>query len=116
MRRGLRIVVALAAVLLLVHPLDCFAARKTDQKARDCCKKGHCKPSNSDDCCKATVQDGDQILASKATDHSAHVLDFLVAEIRWRDAQPRGVVSLFVRVTAFPGSPPGSRSNLPLLI
>jgi hypothetical protein len=52
MRRSLKIVVALMAVFLLVRPFDCLASPQSDQKAKDCCKKGNCKPTNPDDCCK----------------------------------------------------------------
>lgn len=78
MRRGLQIVVALMAVFLLVRPFDCFAAPQSDKKARDCCKKGNCKPSNSDDCCKATVQDAGQLLTAKAAEQPVPVLHAVV--------------------------------------
>src|SRR5258708_28973370 len=76
-RRSMHIVIAVLAVLLLVRPFDCFASGKFDQKAADCCKKGKCSPSNSDDCCKATVPGGNQLVTSKAPGHSAPVLDLL---------------------------------------
>jgi hypothetical protein len=115
MRRILQIVVALMAVFLLVRPFDCLASPQSDQKAKDCCKKGNCKPSNPDDCCKATVQDGGQLLLSQGHSQPTPVVAVLVAEIP--STTSRLVVeSLFVELHAPPGSPPGSRLNLPLLI
>jgi hypothetical protein len=116
MRRDMRIVVALAAVFLLVWPFDCFAGAKFDQKAKDCCKKGDCRPSNPDDCCKATVQDGGQLLISRAHDHPAPVFDIVIADIPDAMSQPLMMAALFVRVHTPPGSPPDLRLNLPLLI
>ena len=102
MVRGIRIVVALAAVVLLVRPLDCFASAKSDQ--------------NAIDCCKATVEGGDQLLASSATDHATPALDLVIADVIWLSAPPPTPMSGFVRVHAHPGSPPDSRLSLPLLI
>lgn len=116
MRRSLQIVVALMAVFLIVRPFDCFASSQSDQKAKDCCKQGNCKPSNSDDCCKATVQDDGQVVVSKADQHPAPVLAVLVADIPGTTSQPLLVASLFVELHAPPGSPPNARHNLPLLI
>ena len=115
MRRGMHIVVAFVAVFLLVRPLDCFSNGRFDQKAADCCKKGKCSPSNPDDCCKATVQGGNQLVTSKAPDHSSPVLDLAIADVPSTTSQP-SVASLFVEVHAPPGSPPDFRLNLPLLI
>ena len=115
MRRGVHIAVALLAVFLLVRPFDCFAGGKFDQKAADCCKKGKCSPSNSDDCCKATVQDGNHLLTTKATDHSPPALEVAMADVPSTTLQLL-VTSFFVEVHAPPGSPPDFRRNLPLLI
>jgi hypothetical protein len=116
MRRSLQIVVALMAVFLLVRPLDCFARPQSDQKAKDCCKKGNCKPSNPDDCCKATVQDAGQLLTSKVPEHPSPVLHAVIAEIPSSPSQPLVMASLFVQLHAPPGSPPYAGLNLPLLI
>ena len=115
MRRGVHIAVALLAVFLLVRPFDCFAGGKFDQKAADCCKKGKCSPSNSDDCCKATVPDGNQFATSKAADHSSPILDVMMVDVPSTTSQPL-VTSLPVEIHAPPGSPPDFRLNLPLLI
>jgi hypothetical protein len=116
MRRSLQIVVALLAVFLLVRPFDCFASPQSNQKAKDCCKKGNCEPSNPDDCCKATVQGGDQLVVSRAHHHPAPVLALVIADVPSVTSQPMYMASLFVELHAPPGSPPGSRLNLPLLI
>jgi len=116
MLRGIRTVVALAAIVLLARPLDCFSAAKLDPKAVDCCKKGKCRPSNNDDCCKATVQGGDELLASRNTDYPTLALDFVVADIVWFSPLPSLVTPAFARVHAPPESPPGERLSLPLLI
>jgi hypothetical protein len=116
MRRSLQIVVALMAVFLLVRPLDCLAGPQFDQKAKDCCKKGNCKPSNPDDCCKATVQNGSQLLTSKAPEHPSPVLHAVMAQMPSSPSKPLVMASLFVELHAPPGSPPYSRLNLPLLI
>ena len=115
MRRGVHIAVALLAVFLLVRPFDCFGSGKFDQKAADCCKKGKCSPSNSDECCKATVPGGSQLITSKAPDHSSPVLDLLAADVPNTAANPV-ITFLAVAVHPPPGSPPDFRLNLPLLI
>ena len=116
MRRSLQIVVALVAVFLLVRPFDCFSGPQTDQKAKDCCKKGNCKPSNPDDCCKATVQDAGQLLIPQAPQHPSPVLHAVVAEMPGSPSQPLVTASLFPELHAPPGSPPDARRKLPLLI
>ena len=116
MRRSLQIVVALLAVFLLVRPLDCFARPQSDQKAKDCCKKGNCKPTNPDDCCKATVQDAGQLLTSKAPEHPSPVFHVVMAEMPSSPSQPLVMAALFFELHAPPGSPPNTRLNLPLLI
>ena len=116
MRRSLQIVVALMAVFLLVRPLDCFARPQSDQKAKDCCKKGNCRPSKPDDCCKATVQAAGQLLTSKSPEHPLPTLHAGIAETLSSPAQPLVVASLFFDLHAPPGSPPNIRLNLPLLI
>ena len=116
MRRSLQIVVALMAVFLLVRPFDCFASPQSDPKAKDCCKKGNCKPSNPDDCCKGTVPDAGQLLTSKAPEHPSPILHAVIAEMPSSPAQPLVVASLFLEHHSPPESPPNARLNLPLLI
>ena len=111
----MHIAVAVLAVLLLVRPFDCFAGGKFDQKAADCCKKGKCSPSNSDDCCKATVPGGNQLVTSKAPGHSSPVLDLLAEDVPNPTSNPL-ITFLAVAVHPPPGSSPDFRLNLPLLI
>jgi hypothetical protein len=115
MHRGVHIAVAVLAVFLLVRPLDCFSSGKFDQKAVDCCKKGKCSPSNSDDCCKVTVPDGDQLVTAQATDHSAPVLDVVPTDVPSTTFQ-LSAIALFVETHQPPGPPPDLSLNLPLLI
>src|ERR1700674_2020568 len=82
MRRGIHMAISLIAVLLLVRPFDCFATGASSQKAANCCLKGKCAPTaNSDDCCKNTVPDGNQLVTSKAADHSPVLVASIVADI-----------------------------------
>src|SRR2546421_654143 len=113
MRRCIHIAAALLAVFLLVRPFDCFAGGKFDQKAADCCNKGKCSPSNSDDCCKATVQAGNHLLTSRSTDHSSPVLDVAMADVPSTTLHLL-VTCFLVEVDPPPGSPPDLRLNLPL--
>jgi hypothetical protein len=115
MRRCMHIAVTLFAVFLLVRPFDCFASGKFDQKAAACCRKGKCSPSNSDDCCKATVVGGNQFVTSKAPDHSSPVLEVAMADVPITILQTV-VTTLVVEVHPPPGSPPDFCLNLPLLI
>ncbi|MCU1259013.1 MAG: hypothetical protein JWO80_1898 [Bryobacterales bacterium] len=115
MRRGVHITVALLAVFLLLRPFDCFSGGKFDKKAADCCKKGKCTPSNSDDCCKATIPGGKQLVTEQATDHSAPVLAVVATAASVTDFQLSATIH-FVEIHQPPGSPPDLRLNLPLLI
>ena len=82
MQRGIHISIALIAVLLLVRPFDCFAIGASSQKAAECCLKGKCVPTaKSDDCCKNTVPDGNQLVTSKAADHLHPLVSFTAAHI-----------------------------------
>jgi len=82
MRRGLHIAVSLMAVILLIRPFDCFAAGTPSRQAADCCLKGRCVPTaNSDECCKNTVPDNNQLSPSKATEHSSPLIALTVVHI-----------------------------------
>jgi hypothetical protein len=115
MRRSAHLAVALVAVFLLLRPFDCFSSSKFDQKAADCCKKGKCSPSNSDDCCKATIPGGKQLVTAQSTDHSAPVLAVVATAGSTATLQLSATVH-FVEIHQAPGSPPDLRLNLPLLI
>ena len=116
MRRGIHIVIALVAVVLLAKPFDCFAGGAWTKKAADCCKKGKCAPTtDADDCCKATVPGGIQFLGSKAADHSVPVVDLVSANGPDMSSPLLDGGPLFV-VHSPPGSPPDLHRNLPLLI
>lgn len=111
----MHIAIALLAVVLLAKPFDCFAGGAWTKKAADCCKKGKCAPrADADECCKATVPGGNQFIGSKPADHTAPVADLLSA-FEPRSSSPL-FVELFFVVHSPPGSPPGLRFNLPLLI
>jgi hypothetical protein len=115
MRRGVQIAIAVLAVVTLLRPLDCFGA-VFSKKAAECCHKGKCLPTkDADECCKATVPSGNQLTVPKSPDHSTQLPVVLVSEV------PIALVATSFTVVlgqadAPPGSPPGSRLNLPLLI
>jgi hypothetical protein len=114
-RRGFHIAVVFWAVLLLALPSDCFTSRPADQKAAECCKKGKCNPSNSDDCCRATVPGDHQLVASKEIPHALPALAVVPAYLPMAAPQPF-LIARFVEIHQPPGSPPNLRLNLPLLI
>jgi hypothetical protein len=63
------------AVILLIRPFDCFAASTPSRQAADCCLKGRCVPrAKSDECCKNTVPDNNQLAPSKAAEHSSTLI------------------------------------------
>src|SRR5581483_2264097 len=74
MKRGLRIVVSLMAIVLLARPFDCFATARTPE-AMKCCLKGQCAPSaKADDCCKNTVPGTNHFVGAKTAVHSLPLL------------------------------------------
>ena len=82
MRRGIHIAVSLLVVILLVRPFDCFAAGIPNGQAADCCLKGKCIPTaNSDECCKNTVPDNNQLAPSKAAVHSSPLIALTIVHI-----------------------------------
>ncbi len=116
MRRGLHIAISLVVVVLLLRPFDCFAAGVPNRQAADCCLKGKCVPTaNSDECCKNTVPDDNQLAPSKPAEHSSPLVAFTVVHIPILVAPTfLGIGSDLVR-----HPPPGTRPtspSLPLLI
>jgi len=72
MKRSVQIFISLLAIVLLVRPFECFAGVTQNRQAMDCCLKGKCgQRAQSDDCCKNTVPDGNQIVPSKVASHAA---------------------------------------------
>lgn len=113
-RRGVHIAVTLVAVFLLLKPFDCFSGNKFTKEAADCCKKGKCRPSTGDDCCKGTIPGGTQLVASKAQNHQIPIALPVMEPVVVVEAV--FTTTTFDRVQAPLGSPPSSRLNLPLLI
>ena len=61
MRRAIDITVRVLVGVVLLTPLDCFAAKAQRPEAMKCCLKGKCEPNaKSAECCKA-VPDRDQV-------------------------------------------------------
>jgi len=115
MRRGVQIIVSLLAIVVLVHPFDCFANART-REAMECCLKGKCAPTaKADDCCKNTVPSVNHFLGSKAAGHSAPVLAVAPSSV----FIPVPAASVQGTVDLLRHPPPGSglnARNLPLLI
>jgi hypothetical protein len=81
-RRFFHIAVGLMVLVLLLGPLDCFAAGAPLSRVADCCLKGRCVPTaNSDTCCKNTVPDRDQFVPSKAAEHSSPLVAMIALPI-----------------------------------
>ena len=114
MHRGIQIAVSLVAVFLLLKPFDCFSGKLT-KEAADCCKRGKCRPSTGDDCCKGTLPGGKILAAtSKAQQSQAPLaLPVIGSIVLWAPIFTRAT---FHELNALPESPPDSRLNLPLLI
>ena len=113
MRRGVHIAVSLLAVFLLLKPFDCFSGRKLTKEAADCCKRGKCRPSTGDDCCRGTLPGGNDLLTAA----KAHELPLaLPANVNAPSVERVLLPTTFVETSFPPGSPPSSRRNLPLLI
>ena len=69
MRRAIDIPVSVLLGLVLLTPLDCFAANAQRPEAMACCLKGKCEPNaKSAECCNAGVPDRDQV-GPQPTDH-----------------------------------------------
>ena len=115
MRRGVQIVVSLLAIILLVHPFDCFANVRT-REAMNCCLKGKCVPSaNADDCCKNTIPAANHLLASKAAGHWTPMLALAVPSV----SAPLPPLAVQIYVDLIRRAPPPlnlTALNRPLLI
>lgn len=82
MRRGFHIAISLMTVILLIRPFDCFAAGTPSRQAADCCLKGKCTPTaNSDECCKNTVPDDNQLDLSRAAEQLSPLIALTVAHV-----------------------------------
>src|SRR5215831_16196703 len=115
MRRRLHIAVSLVAVFLLLKPFDCFSGGKFTKEAADCCKRGKCRTSTGDDCCKGTLPGGSDIVtAAKALQNDVPVA--LPVSVNTAFTEPVLLHASLIDTKAPPGSPPSSRLNLPLLI
>ena len=114
MHRGIQIAVSLVAVFLLLKPFDCFSGKLT-KEAADWCKRGKCKPSTGDDCCKGTLPGGKILAATSKAQQSQPLIALPVIGnvILWTPVFTRAT---FHDLNALPESPPDSRLNLPLLI
>ena len=115
MRRGVHIAISLVAVLLLLKPFDCFSGNKFTKEAAECCKRGKCRPSTKDDCCKGTLPGGKELVVSAKVDqnHSPIALPVIA---RVLIVEPMLVAATPQEASSPPGSPPSTRLNLPLLI
>src|SRR5215472_10963030 len=116
MCRRLHIAVSMVAVFLLLKPFDCFSSGgKFTKEAADCCKRGKCRPSTGDDCCKGTLPGGkDIVTAAKAFQNQLPVA--LPVSVSTALTEPILLHASFVETTVPPESPPSTRLNLPLLI
>ena len=113
-RRGIHIAVSLVAVFLLLKPVDCFSGNKFTKEAADCCRKGKCRPSTGDDCCKGTLPGGKQLVTSKAQNNQIAIPLPVIEQVVV--VEPVFTSPTFHQVPVPPASPPTSRLNLPLLI
>jgi hypothetical protein len=115
MKRAAQIAISVLAIILLVHPLDCFSKART-REAMECCLKGKCAPSaNADDCCKNTVPSANHFLNAKAADHSAPVIAPVPASTSVPLPAPAG--ERFGELLRHPPPPLSLTAlNLPLLI
>ena len=114
-RRGIHIAVSLVAVFLLLKPFDCLSGAKFTKEAADCCKRGKCRPSTGDDCCKGTLPGGKDLVAAAKVQPDDSPLAFPVIGSTLF-TEPVFITALYSETQEPPGSPPDSRLNLPLLI
>jgi len=108
------LLLALAAVLLLLNPLDCFS-QLADQQLNSCCASRHCNPAKQTrECCKVKLFENSQVF------QSAKKCSVPAPDLAALPVEPVQQASL---TSAVPAdfeihSPPGDCSsiNLPLLI
>jgi hypothetical protein len=116
MRSGRHIAISLMAVALLLRPFDCFVGGAPREQAMDCCLKGKCAPTaKSDECCKNTVPDPNQLAPLQAADHSSPLIALVGVHI------PTPISSLTFGAACDPVRHPPPRASLtapslPLLI
>ena len=115
MHRSIRVVVSLAAVVLLARPFECFAGNTPDPKTMDCCLKGKCAPTaKSDECCKNNTPESKALATLKTAGDSSCFLAH--AAVRVSILVPTAESSFVADPLKHP--PPACLTglNLPLLI
>jgi len=116
MRRAIDITVSVLVALVLLTPLDCFAAKAQRPEAMECCLKGKCEPSaKSAECCKAGVPDRDQV-GPQPTDHRPALNVLSVLAVLPLDSPLINHTSLGEPVKHPPPRLDSISSSLPLLI
>jgi len=117
-QRGTRILLSLAAMVLLLRPLDCFTSSPRTPEAADCCRKGKCHrvPGNADDCCKANIPDIKLEQAALSRDNSLPA--FPLASLSAYKSPSIAVATTWTHQPAESSAhaPPMIRLTLPLLI
>ena len=116
MRRAIDITVSVLLGLLLVTPLDCFAATTQRPETMKCCVKGKCEPTaKSAECCKAGVPDPDQV-GPQPTDHRLPLNILSVVAVLPVDSPLLHHSSLGEPIKHPPPKLDSISANLPLLI
>src|ERR1043165_2233179 len=111
MRSAVHVAMMLLTILQLNKPFESFSTTKSTTESADCCKRGKCRPSTGDDCCKSTLPDGKNLLAASNTQQQDLPLVPRVVEIVLI-AEPTFTPAFLYEIHGPPGSPPGSRFNL----
>ena len=116
MKRSVQICLSLLAVVLLLKPLECFAAGAPNRQGTECCLKGQCTPTvKSDACCKNTAPDTNQLGTAKTVDHSRQSVAVASAPVSTPALGTTFQASASLRAHPPPSASLGA-SNLPLLI